>query len=111
MKASLVTEGTHHMNVLIGEFSFLDAFVGEGASEGALGATLGQHPCSELDTMELAYPIFPSQRENQQIKMPPGVAAPLGPCGVGPRMTPVAYRRGPLSAAGWRPGRAARGSA
>ena len=74
---SLVTDGTHHMNVLIGEFSFLDAFVGEGSSEAALGAEVGQHPCSELETMERAYTIFPSQRDNQQITLPQGVAAPM----------------------------------
>jgi len=74
---SLVTDGTHHMNVLIGEFSFLDAFLGEGSSEGALGAEMGQYPCSELETMELVYTIFPSQRDNQQITLPEGVAAPM----------------------------------
>jgi hypothetical protein len=74
---SLVTDGTHHMNVLIGEFSFLDAFIGDGAAETALGVPLGQYPCSEIDTMELAYTIFPSQRDNQRITMPPGVAAPM----------------------------------
>ena len=74
---SLVTEGTHHMNVFIGEFSFLDAFVGEGMAEAALGATLGQHLCSDIAMMELAYPIFPSQRENQRITLPAGVAAPM----------------------------------
>lgn len=74
---SLVTEGTHHMNVHIGEFSFLDAFVGAGTSETALGAPVGQYPCDELDTMELAYTIFPSQRDNQRITLPEGVAAPM----------------------------------
>jgi len=74
---SLVTDGTHHMNVLIGEFSFLDAFVGEGTSEAALGAEVGQHLCSDLDTMESAYTIFPSQRDNQKITLPEGVAAPM----------------------------------
>jgi hypothetical protein len=74
---SLVTEGTHHMNVLIGEFSFLDAFVGDGTSEAALGADIGQHLCSEIDTMERAYTIFPSQRDNQRITLPEGVAAPM----------------------------------
>jgi hypothetical protein len=74
---SLVTEGTHHMNVLIGEFSFFDAFMGEGTSENALGAEVGQYLCSDLETMELAYPIFPSQRDNQKITLPEGVAAPL----------------------------------
>jgi hypothetical protein len=74
---SLVTEGTHHMNVMIGEFSFLDAFVEEGASADALGADLGQYPCADLNTMERAYNVFPSQRQNQRITMPAGVAAPL----------------------------------
>ena len=74
---SLVTDGTHHMNVLIGEFSFLDAFVGDGASETTLGATVGQHLCKDIATMELAYPIFPSQRDNQRITLPEGVAAPM----------------------------------
>jgi len=74
---SLVTDDTHHMNVLIGEFSFLDAFVGDGAAEAALGVPEGQYPCSELSTMELAYTIFPSQRDNQRITMPTGVAAPM----------------------------------
>ncbi len=74
---SLISSGSHHMNVLIGEFSFLDAFVGEGASEAALGAELGQYPCDELSTMERAFPVFPSQREDQQITMPAGVAAPM----------------------------------
>ena len=74
---SLVTDGTHHMNVMMGEFSFLDAFVGDGASEAALGAVGGQYPCEEIETMELAYTIFPSQRDNQKITLPEGVAAPL----------------------------------
>ena len=74
---SLVTEGSHHMNVFIGEFSFLDAFLEEGASEEALGVPIGQYPCNELNTMERANTLFPSQRENQQITLPEGVAAPL----------------------------------
>ena len=74
---SLVTEGTHHMNVLIGQFSFLDALMGEGASENALGASVGQYPCSELSTMGVAYTVFPSQRTNQVVTLPEGVAAPL----------------------------------
>lgn len=74
---SLVSPGTHHMNVLIGQFSFLDGFLGEGASEDALGAEIGQQPCSELSTMEVAFPVFPSQRENQEITFPAGVAAPM----------------------------------
>lgn len=74
---SLSSTGTHHMNVIIGQFSFLDGFLGEGAAEDALGAPLGQYPCDELPTMELGFPIFPSQRDNQQITLPEGVAAPL----------------------------------
>ena len=74
---SLVTEGTHHMNVMMGEFSFLDAFAGEGASEAALGAAVGQYPCDDLEIMERAYNVFPSQRQNQRITLPEGVAAPL----------------------------------
>ena len=38
---SLSSTGTHHMNVIIGQFSFLDGFLGEGAAEEALGAPLG----------------------------------------------------------------------
>ena len=67
---SLVTEGTHHMNVMMGEFSFLDAFAGEGASEAALGAGLGQYPCDDLEIMERAYNVFPSQRQNHESHSP-----------------------------------------
>jgi len=74
---TLVSEDTHHMNVLIGQFSFLDAFLGEGAAEDAFGHAEGQYPCAELDYMESAFPVFPSQRQNQQITLPEGVAAPL----------------------------------
>jgi len=74
---SLVSQDTHHMNVLIGQFSFLDAFLEEGAAEAALGADIGQMLCSELPIMEQAFPIFPSQRQNQEITLPDGVAAPL----------------------------------
>lgn len=74
---SLVTEHTHHMNVFMGEFSFLDAFMGEGASENALGFEVGQYPCEEIGLMESAYTLFPSQRQNQKITLPDGVAAPL----------------------------------
>jgi hypothetical protein len=72
---SMSSEGTHHMNVIIGQFSFLDAFVGEGASETALGMPLGTFPCD--DVMEAGFPVFPSQRTNQRITFPAGVAAPL----------------------------------
>ena len=74
---SLVSEGTHHMNIFIGQFSFLDGYLGDGASENALGKPLGQYPCDELDVMESAFPIFPSQRQNQAITMPQGVAIPM----------------------------------
>lgn len=74
---SLSAEGSHHMNVTIGEFSFLDAFVAPGASENAIGVPLGAYPCSELNVMSLGVPVFPSQRENQRITLPDGVGAPL----------------------------------
>ena len=74
---SLVSEGSHHMNVFIGEFSFLDPFLGDGAAEQALGVPVGQYDCSELPVMEWAFPVFPSQRENQEITFPEGVAAPF----------------------------------
>jgi hypothetical protein len=74
---SLVSQGTHHMNIFIGQFSFLDGYLGEGSAEAALGVPLGQYPCDELSVMESAFPVFPSQRQNQQILMPPGVAIPM----------------------------------
>ena len=74
---SLVSPGTHHMNVFMGQFSFLDGYLGEGASEAALGVPLGTYDCADLSVMESAFPIFPSQRENQEIVFPPGVAVPL----------------------------------
>jgi hypothetical protein len=74
---TLVSPGTHHMNVLIGQFSFLDPFLGDGASEDALGVPVGQYDCADLNVMESAFPVFPSQRENQQITLPQGVAAPF----------------------------------
>ena len=74
---TLVSDNTHHMNVFIGQFSFLDPFLGEGASEDALGMPIGQYDCDELSVMESAFPVFPSQRDNQQITLPDGVAAPL----------------------------------
>lgn len=72
---SMSSDGTHHMNVIIGQFSFLDAFVGDGASEAALGMPLGTFPCD--DVMEAGFPVFPSQRTNQRITFPDGVAAPM----------------------------------
>ena len=74
---SLVSQGTHHMNIFIGQFSFLDGYLGDGAAESALGVPLGQYPCDELAVMESAFPVFPSQRQNQQIQMPAGVAIPM----------------------------------
>ena len=74
---TLVSPGTHHMNVFIGPFSFLDPFLGDGAAEQALGADIGQVDCSELSVMESAFPVFPSQRDNQEITFPEGVAAPM----------------------------------
>lgn len=74
---SLSAPGTHHMNVFIGQFSFLDAFVGDGASMAALGTTDTQVPCDDLELMAQAFPVFPSQRDSQQITLPAGVAAPL----------------------------------
>ena len=74
---SLVSEGTHHMNVFMGQFSFLDGYLGEGASENALGVPLGTYDCADLSVMESAFPIFPSQRENQEIVFPEGVAVPM----------------------------------
>lgn len=74
---TLVSDDTHHMNVFIGQFSFLDPFMGDGASEDALGVPVGQYDCGDLSVMESAFPVFPSQRDNQQITLPEGVAAPL----------------------------------
>jgi hypothetical protein len=75
---SLTSENTHHMNVYLGQFSFLDAFLEEGAFENQLGVGLGTHDCSELGgLMESAFPVFPSQRTNQRITMPEGVGIPL----------------------------------
>jgi hypothetical protein len=74
---TLVSPGSHHMNVFLGQFSFLDPFLGEGAAEEALGLPVGQYDCGELDMMEQAFPVLPSQRENQKITFPEGVAAPL----------------------------------
>lgn len=74
---TLVSPGSHHMNVLLGPFSFLDPFLGEGAAEEALGLSVGQYDCADLSMMEQAFPVLPSQRENQKITFPEGVAAPL----------------------------------
>ena len=74
---TLSGEDSHHMNVFIGQFSFLDPFLGEGAAEGALGVPLGQYDCADLDVMESAFPVVPSQRQDQEITFPDGVAAPF----------------------------------
>jgi hypothetical protein len=74
---TLVSAGSHHMNVFMGEFSFLDPFLGDGAAEAALGVEVGQYDCGDLSMMGSAFPVFPSQRENQQITFPEGVAAPV----------------------------------
>ncbi len=72
------SDNTHHMNVFLGRFSFLDAFLEEGAAEDALGVGLGTYDCDELgNVMELTFPIFPSQRTSQRITMPEGVGIPL----------------------------------
>jgi len=73
----LSSEGSHHMNVMIGQFSFLDAFTGDGSSAAALGLEEGQYPCAEIDYMESLFPVFPSQRAYQEVTLPDGVAAPL----------------------------------
>jgi len=74
---SLSSPGSHHMNVFIGQFSFLDAFVSDGASQAALGTDAVQLPCDDIELMSQAFPVFPSQRENQRITLPEGVAAPV----------------------------------
>ena len=74
---SMSAPGTHHMNVFIGQFSFLDAFVADGASQAALGTDAIQLPCDDIELMSQAFPVFPSQRENQRITLPDGVAAPM----------------------------------
>ena len=75
---SLSSDSSHHMNVFLGQFSFLDAFLEDGAFENQLGVGLGTYECSELgNIMEVTFPVFPSQRSNQKITMPPGVGIPL----------------------------------
>lgn len=74
---SLSSDDTHHMNIFIGDFSFLDAFVAEGASQNALGTDALQLPCEDLELMGQSFPVFPSQRDNQRITLPKGVAAPM----------------------------------
>ena len=74
----LSSTSSHHMNVFLGDFSFLDAFLGEGAFESQLGVGLGTHSCDDLgNMMELMFPVFPSQRSHQRITMPDGVGIPL----------------------------------
>ena len=74
---SLVSRETHHMNVFMGQFSFLDGYLGEGAAETALGVTEGTYDCADLSVMESAFPVFPSQLQNQHIVFPEGVAVPM----------------------------------
>jgi len=72
------SEGSHHMNVFLGRFSFLDAFLGDGAFENQLGVGLGTYDCADLgNLMEVTFPVFPSQRTHQRITMPEGVGIPL----------------------------------
>ncbi len=75
---SASSEGSHHMNVFLGQFSFLDAFLGDGAFEQQLGVGLGTHDCDDVgNLMSTAFPVFPSQRSRQQITMPEGVGVPM----------------------------------
>ncbi len=75
---TLSSESTHHMNVLLGQFSFLDAFLGEDAFENQLGIGLGTFDCEDLDNlMATAVPIVPSQRASQLVTMPDGVGIPM----------------------------------
>ena len=72
------SENSHHMNVFLGRFSSLDAFLEDGTFENQLGVGLGTYDCDELgNLMESAFPIFPSQRTSQRITMPEGVGVPL----------------------------------
>jgi len=74
----LSSDDSHHMNVFLGRFSFLDAFLGDGAFENQLGVGLGTYDCDELgNMMEVMFPVFPSQRSSQEITMPSGVGVPL----------------------------------
>ena len=75
---SLISDGSHHMNVLLGQFSFYDAFLGDDAFEAQLGIGLGSYDCNQFSNiMEKASPIFPSQRTNQRITFPEGVGVPM----------------------------------
>jgi hypothetical protein len=75
---SLISENSHHMNVLFGTFSFYDAVLGEDAFETELGIGLGTYDCADVSSlMEKALPIFPSQRTNQRITFPDGVGVPM----------------------------------
>ncbi len=74
---SHASKNTHHMNVYVGLFSVVDAVLGEGTGEVYLGHKVGSYDCNELgDLMELAIPIYPSQREEQIVELPAGVAMP-----------------------------------
>ena len=74
---SLSSVGSHHLNALLGTFSFLDVALGEGAGEDALGVGVGTYDCDDLDLMQQVRTFFPSQRSDQRITLPPGVAAPF----------------------------------
>lgn len=77
---SLASEHTHHMNVLIGQFSYGDFLFGEGKAEAMLGRKLGQYDCAELGDLmasQGAQTIYPSQRASQGATFPPGIGLPL----------------------------------
>lgn len=74
---SVSSVGSHHMNALLGTFSFLDIAIGDGAAEEALGFGVGTYDCDDLNLMAVAFTFFPSQRNDQRITLPPGVAAPF----------------------------------
>lgn len=71
---------SHHMNVLVGQFSYGEFVFGPGKSEALLGKKLGQYDCDELgDVMATqgAQTIYPSQRSSQAATFPPGIGLPL----------------------------------
>jgi hypothetical protein len=75
---SMSSDDSHHMNVYFGDFSFFEPFLGPEAVTAALGVEPGTYDCDVLDgLMELAVPFFPSQRTNQRITLPEGVAIPM----------------------------------
>lgn len=70
---------THHMNVMGGYFSVVDAILGDGKGEAMLGKKAGQYDCKELgDLMESqgAQTLYPSQNTHQQGTFPKGVGIP-----------------------------------